>query len=85
MNEKLAHIFLLIEQYYSGIVDIAGLEQNISLHFSDFDSVDERKIYYPLKYLVAGIELIRFTVNDDKQMEAVKSSVEDFKSNISLE
>jgi len=83
MNEKLNYIFLLVDQYYNGIVDIAGLEQNISLHFGDFDSVEERKIYNEMLKLEANIDIIRFTVSKDKQKETVKNYVEFFKSQVS--
>jgi hypothetical protein len=84
MDEKLAHIFSLIDQYINGQVDITGLEQNIEIHFSDFDSIEERHIYNALRNLGAYIELTRFTVDDDKQLQEIKKHVETFKSRISL-
>jgi hypothetical protein len=82
MNEKLNKIFSLINQYYAGTVNIAGLIHNIEIHFGDFDSIDERNIYNELRNLDADLELTRFTVSKDKQKEEVKKYVEAFKSHV---
>jgi hypothetical protein len=82
MNDKLNSILFLIDQYYNGIADIASLEHNISLHFNDFDAVEERETYNEILKLEANIDSIRFTVSKDKQLEAVKKYVNDFKSRV---
>jgi hypothetical protein len=82
MNEKLNRIFSLFAQYYNGKVNIAGLIQNIELHFIDFDSMEEKNIYHELRNLDADIEIVRFTVPEDKQVEKVKMYVEAFKSRV---
>jgi len=83
MNKKINHILGLIDQYYNRKVDIAALIQNIEIHFVDFDSIEERKIYNELRNLDANIEIVRFTISDDKQIEEVKKYVEYFKSKVS--
>jgi hypothetical protein len=82
MNDKLKNILFLIDQYYNGVVNIAGLIQNIELHFIDFDSIEERNIFYALRNLDADIEITRFTIPEDKQKDEVKKHVEVFISRV---
>jgi hypothetical protein len=82
VNQKLNRILNYIDQYYIGKLEIGNLEQNISLHINDFDSVEERQIYNLIRDLDANIEAISYTIPKEKQIDSVKKYMEYFKTQV---
>jgi hypothetical protein len=82
VNQKINRILNYIDQYYSGKLDIEKLEQNISLHINDFDSVEERQIYNLVRDLAANIEAISYTISKEKQIDSVQKYMEYFKTQV---
>jgi hypothetical protein len=80
MNNQLLRLNNFVQQYYDGKISLIDLEIYLDQHTGESDTPEMRKA---MRELDANIEMILYSVGDDKQAEEVKKSMDFFLSQIS--